>query len=182
MPCTGATGHLLKPAMKTPIFLLLLPLALFSCGKDEAPRRQPDCPTGYTGSECHQQLTPTGIWLAKIDVLEFPAVMPSGAPWDGGNGPDLYLRISRENSHVATTPVYSDAVPGSMPTILLDQPFKLDAERTYQFALYDLDPIGENPLMGTISGPVYSPIAGFPAVLQKQENGVKLKLHVTYTW
>ena len=164
------------------LFPLLCVPALLACNKDDGPKVAPICSQGYTGSNCDQQITPKHMKLSRIEVAEFPATMSGGASWDGADGPDVYVQVSKEQVHFFTSQVNTDVTPGGATDFLLDQPIFMVPNRSYKFSFYDMDPIGDNPLIGTVSSVFYNNTSGFPEVVTRQANGIKLRLYVGYVW
>ena len=70
-----------------------------------------NCPTGYTGSDCGTEKTPSSVTISKIVLNSYPMTTTSSTGWDSFNGPDIFLSIVQgtTSSDIQTSGVASDA-------------------------------------------------------------------------
>ena len=82
--------------MKKLFLLALLPmLFIVGCNKEDVEdekKKQTQCPEGYKGKDCKEQITPSKITLTKIQVTKFPQTN-GGASWDVASGPDIFIKF-----------------------------------------------------------------------------------------
>jgi hypothetical protein len=156
-------------------------LLMSSCSKDEV------CTTGYTGSSCTTQITPSKILVSKIEVIRFPGTDSGGSSWDllPSSGPEIYPILSRAGSEIWNSPTYvTDANPSNSynfnPTQPIELLYPLD---TYTISLYDYDGTSSDDFMGGINFPIYSNSNNFPSTLIVDAGGeVAFKLYLTYSF
>lgn len=179
--------------IKTVVMLMILSsiLTTFSCTKEkDTPQPTPTpapptstCPTGYTGTNCVTQITPSKIRINKITVTRHPA-LDGGNTWDLTSNADIYvtLTVSGAPSPFFTSGVYQDA------NSTLDYDFTnglpidlIGPTLTYEIRLFDEDGTSVDDYMGGISFIPYSSTAGFPSIITIDGGGsVAFQLHVTY--
>ncbi len=164
--------------MKKTLFYFLFAIGVISaCNKDDT------CPTGYTGSSCSTQITPSKIIVSKIEVIRFPATDANGAGWDLTSGADIYPEISYNGSVVYTSSTYyTDANPNSIYVFDLSPSFDVhNPLSTYTIRLYDYDNLDADDYMGGITFTPYESSNNFPSVITIDAGGaVAFKLHLTY--
>lgn len=164
--------------MKQLLIISIVLITFFSCKKEG----DKDCPTGFTGSNCSQQVTPTNILIKSISVTSFPATDANGAGWDLTNGPDIYITIS-QNGNV----LYENSANFSQngaPNVTFNTNFVLpDVDGIYSVSVYDYDDFDSDDFMGGIISPIYTSLNGFPSnvVLSCSGCAVSLSLSVNYT-
>lgn len=165
--------------MKNLTLLLLFVLAVMGCTKEN------DCPAGYMGSDCTQQITPTSMRVTNIRILNFPATDSNGAGWDLTSGADLFVKFSLDNTILYThDEFYQNAISGVSydfkPTINLniDRP-----TNRYVLGLFDYDDgLTEDDVIGAVSFTPYQDGNGFPPVIDIDFNGIHFQLDVVYTF
>jgi hypothetical protein len=162
-------------------FLLacLVLLAMTSaCKKDE------DCPTGFQGSDCNQQITPSKIIVNAVRVTKFPALDPGGASWDVADGPDIYFQMYTD----------ADGIIYDQPTFFEDADASQDFDLTVTPPIEILNPTGEygiqlldyddgvtsDDFMGGIIFIPYNSTNGFPTTLTVDGTLVTFVLELTY--
>ena len=161
--------------MKFKALLIALPLTfILGCSEDEK-----TCDTGYRGDDCEVQIIPSKIRVSSIVVTEFPN-LNKGILWDTDSFPDIYPVVSL----IGTTVIYNastvDSNAVSPGRYVFDGPFDLNPLTAYKFTLRDYDPGSTDPIMGTFEAGVYNSSNGFPAVVNLEDNGLKLQLNVSY--
>ena len=145
-----------------------------------------NCPQGYSGSNCSQQLTPTKVTITKVQVTRFPATDAGGAGWDPTSGPELYPKISLGSSTIySSSTYYIDASTSLVPYDFTPSPYIELTSPTSQYTIeaYDYDTLDPDDWMGGIYFYPYSSTGGFPSTIIIDGGGsVAFKLYVTYTW
>jgi hypothetical protein len=144
-----------------------------------------DCPEGYTGSDCGDQITPSNIRVSKISITKFPSYN-NGSDWDTWSaGPDIYVLIKKNSTTIHEQPtMWEDADAAQDYTYEPNSPIDL-SEPTVQYtiSLYDYDSTGDNDFMGGINFYPYSSDNDFPNTLYIDAGGdVSFELDVSYAW
>jgi hypothetical protein len=171
-------------------------LVTFGCTKEKdtpAPAPVPaptsTCPTGYTGTNCATQITPSKIRITKVTVVKFPQ-FDGGSNWDiadiGDSRPELFVQFSRGSSVLFSTGYFQDANYNqsyywdaiNTPTIF---PYDiLIPTSQHTISAYDYD-TGTNDFIGGFNFTPYSSSGGFPSTLVIQNGGsLEFRLDVTY--
>lgn len=166
--------------MRKPYFIVLMLFTLLSaCKKDDLCENivclnggscvngSCNCPTGYTGADCSQQMTPSRINITSITLLDFPTTTSSGGSWDFSNGADVYLVLELNGVEVADN--RSNAYTNELPPLHwsnLPTAFEMD-EPTNQYTLrvYDRDDFPPDQYLGGINFTPYNSNNGFPTKL-----------------
>jgi hypothetical protein len=165
------------------IFLLASFATLFlmsSCNKDEV------CSTGYTGSSCTTQITPSKILVTKIDIIRFPGTDSGGSSWDlfPSSGPDIYPTLERAGNEIynASSSNITNADPNTDYRFTLSQSIELSYPLdNYIIRLYDYDDTSGDDYMGGVTFSVYDSSNNFPSTLTIDGGGdVAFKLHLEY--
>lgn len=87
---------------------------------------------------------PASVRTMRVVSAVMPAMRPDGQPWDGDNGPDPFVVVSRNNTEVHRSPVVSDTTtpqwqdPG--------QTLFLTPDSLYRFELRDEDGVLDDPI------------------------------------
>lgn len=143
-----------------------------------------DCPDGYSGPNCGDQVTPAKIRISKVKITKFPQY-DSGTNWDLLDGPDIYIIIKKGSALIHEQPtMFEDAnvsqVYSYTPSGYIDL---TDATGQYAISIYDYDDGLGDDFMGGISFYPYSNTGGFPATLFLDAGGqVTFELTVAYVW
>lgn len=135
------------------------------------------CATGYTGTDCGVQITPSKISITNITVTKFNQ---NGDPDDVL--PDVYVKL-KDGSTVLlkASNYYNDATsPGSYDFTPIT-PVILSAFSSYTMELWDYDPISDD-LLQSLTFPSYSSTGGFPTTIEKNDGVFAFTLTITYTW
>jgi len=165
--------------MKHLVFLLLLCLSVFSCKKED--NGPGNCPNGFTGQNCDEQVTPTNILIKSITVTNFPPT-DNGAGWDLTSGPDVYITISQNGNVLYDNS--SNFVQNASAGVTLNSQFVLpDVTGLYSISVFDHDDFDDD-YMGGIIAQVYTSTNGFPSIVQLScaTCKVSLSLSVVYTF
>lgn len=180
------------------IFLLGLTVAFSGCKKDDidpcegitclnggtCANGQCNCPEGYSGSDCSQQVTPDKIRVTKIEITRFPAT-DNGAGWDLTSGPDIYPKLSLGSTEIWTSEdYYQNADPSTVYSFDINPIVNLSSPNDrYTISLYDYDDFDADDFMGGIIFTPYSSNNGFPSTINLDAGGdVAFRLHVNYVW
>jgi len=143
-----------------------------------------NCASGYTGSDCSQQITPTSIKISKIRVIRQPAT-DNGAGWDISDGADIYPLLLQNTTTIWNSPTFiSNVNPNSTydftpsPAIDITSP-----NLQYTIELYDYDASSADDWMGGIIFTLYSSSNGFPTIVSVDAGGsVAFELTLSYVW
>jgi len=153
---------------------------------------QCDCPVGYTGINCSDEVTPSKVWITKVRVKKF-ANSDGITGWDGpGTSPDIRLEIQKgatsvflSNSYFAnvlstgndaydftlTNPI--ETTPGNsiLNVILLDYDQE-DAVPT------------DDDYMGSAYFSPFNDFSGFPASMNVDDpsGNYRFEVFMTYEW
>ncbi|MCB0704282.1 MAG: calcium-binding EGF-like domain-containing protein [Saprospiraceae bacterium] len=142
-----------------------------------------DCPTGYTGPDCSNYLTPSSIKVTNIKVTRFPATESNGAGWDLTSGPDILVTIHHDNNLVYEHSTFYQNADAS-----LSYDFEPDVNFSfsnptdkYTISVYDYDDFDLNDFMGGIEFSPYVPNTAFSTKFNLDAGGsVAFELLVEY--
>jgi hypothetical protein len=198
-----------KLLINTVLVSILLLLTFSSCSSDSDSLCTPipclnggvsnsncgcDCPQGYTGINCANQIQPTKIKITKIRVTSFPNLKPNGSNWDalppGFSNPDIIPVLS---SNSGATILFigteiSDAVSNGNDIFdfIPNTPLIITSPLSqYGLTLYDKDDISPTlEFMGGWDFYIYNSNLGFPTTLSigTGNNNVKFQLTLSYEW
>jgi PKD repeat protein len=141
-----------------------------------------NCPTGYTGSNCGSEVTPSSMRITKITVTDF---VNSG--WDTFpvSSPDIKVTVGLGascSSSLYASEYYQDAYPGPNYDFIPTSPIVIsNPTATIAICLYDDDLSGEEYMAGVQLSP-YSSDEGFPSVRTITISGMTCKVYYTYFW
>jgi len=175
------------------IILLISTLTIQSCKKDKDPcldiicknggtcvNGQCQCPDGYSGVSCSNQVTPALIKVKSISVEGYPQT-DNGAGWDLTSGPDIYVELSLDNTVIYTSGYYQNQLGTanwSNLNIEINNP-----NSTYTIRLYDFDELDEDDYMGGYTFTPYSSTSGFPQIRNiSSGSSFKFNLSLEYFW
>jgi len=144
-----------------------------------------DCSTGWTGSDCSTQVTPSKIQINKIVIRDFPQY-DNGSTWDLNSGPDIFVKFALGSNVIYTQPtVFQDASSGHSLTLTPSQPIIVTSPLSrYAIYLYDYDSGfgGNNDYMGGVEFNIYSSTNNFPGVVTASYGSIKVDFYITYNW
>jgi hypothetical protein len=143
-----------------------------------------DCPQGFYGSDCGQQITPQQIKISKIEVLKFPAT-DNGGGWDLTSGPEIYPKILKDGTTIWTSSIYyENADPSDTHQFSIDPSIQItEPKDRYTIALYDYDGTTANDYMGGVTFTPYSSNNKFPSTIRLDAGGeVVFKIYVSYVF
>lgn len=145
-----------------------------------------DCPDGYSGPACGDQVTPTKIKITKVVVTRFPATDTGGAGWDLTSGPDIYILIIKGSTLIWENQSFfiEDANPSleysftPSTNVYLYNPFDI-----FSVYLYDYDDFDADDVMGGFYFTPYSSTNNFPNMITVDGGGsVAFDLYFAYFW
>lgn len=138
-----------------------------------------DCDTGYTGSDCSVEQTPSTIDII-LTLNSCPGVGVGGAPWDLLDGPDIFLEFNAEGggdytrtqtrlNHNCIDPIVFESVKLRFPQL------------RYNFTLIDEDNLA-NDIMGQFTFVPYESGGGFPPRSVFDNSGFEFTLDFNYNF
>lgn|SRR3990167_5548261 len=149
------------------------------------------CPTGYTGTNCATQITPSSIRINKITITKFPQYDGS-SNWDnsldvGDYRPELYIKLLFGTINLFNSTIYfTDA--NYNQTYEFDSsnngtlfPISIIATSSlFTVQAFDYDSVTGDDLMGTLYFSSYNNSNGFPSILTTTSSNLEFKIYVTY--
>lgn len=150
-----------------------------------------NCPDGYSGIDCGNQITPTRIKVTKIRVKNFPNLNSSGFEWDGVDGPEIFVRLGQGSGSnvnlVYDSGVYPNAVSDGVTNfdfIPTSNVYITSPLVTHTIILGDFDTINSHDLMGGFTFTPYNSLNHFPSsiVLQDLTIPLSFELFLSYEW
>lgn len=145
-----------------------------------------ECPEGFQGTDCSQQIQPSKVRIQKVSVTDFPLTSSTGKQWDENDLPDIFILITDDDGFVWESPViFDNAAPSGQYLFEVTPAIEVtDFNKEYLIYLYDHD--GTNPYeyMGGFSFKPYTPASGFPTQLNLETSKGELRftLVLSYTW
>lgn len=162
--------------MKNTALLIVLLLAAFSCKKEV-----PDCPEGYTGDNCEEEIQPKSFVITKIYLTAWPLTDDFGTSWDFGSNPDLYVTLSKDLSAPPnyTSPVFQEAELG------FTQSWNTSFEFLYNEAVFvqvwdDDGGFTEDDFVGVVFQPYWMYGEGFPILQTHTSGNITINYWVEY--
>ncbi len=148
------------------------------------------CPPGYTGNDCGDEITPKTIIPHKIKVTKVSRTAPSGREYDPAEYPDVYVVVKEGAKVWIHTQTRLNLRPGE--TVEFDVPFLVTTgpyfypSGEYTVELWDNDQItgGQDELMGSADFRAWTPGNGFPEWLKIPiDNGRhEVEIKMEYQW
>ena len=131
-----------------------------------------DCPDNYTGTGCQLQVTPDKIHIREIAVTRFPATNMN-LTWDETDGPDLYFRLSNDESALAQPIIPIENANQSNTNYFFIETFDIfNPEAPHLIELFDYDGAGiPAQKLGEISFTPYYNTNGFPEKITLDNGG-----------
>jgi len=185
----------MKPIKIFSSILFITVASLFSCLKDPCDGTSClhggycmdgscNCPAGYTGEHCQDQVTPIKMKVQAITVTRFPG-LNDGLPWDANDGPDIYFKMSEPDYPLAQPEYLVENADPSIDYSFSFVPFDLRfVTATYKMELFDYEGVGiPSQKMGELLFTPYSATSGFPTTLVLDDGGsIAFKLVVEYVF
>lgn len=142
------------------------------------------CPTGYTGSNCGTEVTPSSMRITKIRVTDF-----SNSGWDTfpSSSPDIFVTVNSGTScgtGLFDSNYYEDAYPGPNYDFSPSSPIVLSNPTTpISICLYDYDSTSGDDLMGGFYFTPYQNGSNFPSSKSfTDSNGNSYIVYFQYYW
>lgn len=162
--------------------LLIITLALFATGCKKT------CETGYTGSSCTTEKTPTSMTITKIQVNSFEPTKSNGTTWDFAYGKaDIYPVV-----YVGSLPIFDGSSlrilsASSQSTHIFNLPAPITISyptSTHVVKLFDYDATSANEDIGGFSFTPYTNGQKFPStiLLTNPASNNSYTLYVTYNF
>jgi hypothetical protein len=183
----------MRPIQILSAVILLSGLSFLSCNRDNCEGNycdhggickdgNCDCPTGYIGPHCTDQVTPLKMKVKAVTVTRFPATN-DGMSWDPTDGPDIFFKMSEE--------VYPLAQPEHLienADAAIDYTFNIVSfdlryvTSPYKMELFDYEGVGiPAQKMGEMFFTPYSTNNGFPTTLILDDGGsIAFTIEVQY--
>ena len=192
----GLSRNFMKTLFKKS-FVLFLILTTFSCSEDSETNSSPvpNCPQGYTGSNCSIQVTPTKISISKIEIVSFPATDPSAVTgfWDyvpldsSQNAPDIAILFSDATTSTlfsnTSTNAFNNAQANTVYTYTYPNPIQItNVNNLFKIELRDIDSNNTFQSMSTSFFSIYNSFNNFPSVIPIINGNTKYNIYVSYTW
>lgn len=148
-----------------------------------------DCPEGFGGSDCGEEIKPLSITVKKVTVKNFPPTDPNGGGWDADTGPDIYVKIERKNDDGTYTSAYNteqskkDNADYKKQYSFSDNSTSLKPDFSYRILLYDSDINNPDQEMDKKSFSAYKVGDKFPnPIVVSAPKGTTFELTVEYKW
>lgn len=161
------------------LMLLLLPICVMmfsTCSED--------CETGYTGSGCTTQITPSRIVISNIRVSSFPEVDGNGSLWDDFTSkPDVYPVFYDVDNNILYNP--GTHIEEANSGVNYDFSCSIaiyEVTERYGVALYDYDSIGDDDFMIGIEFNIYDSSNGFPSEVELFLGSTRIYLTIEYSF
>lgn len=163
--------------------LAIITLALFATGCKKT------CETGYTGSSCTTEKTPTSMTITKIEVNRFEPRNSSGFTWDvtsAAGYADIFIDLKLGSQIVWQSPVYyASAYYLNTYTFTPTSPITISNPTSdYTLSMYDFDGASANDFMNSYTTNIYRKGENFPSkiILTNSINNYSYTLYVTYNF
>lgn len=171
------------------LLILLSVICLFvsgSCSKIDPN----NCPKGYYGIDCVDQIDPKQITITKITVTNFPIKTGNGEAFDlDGSTPDILPELElyggnkiiwTSNEHIdnPASQCCIDFIPN--PAITINDPAANNG--LFRFTLYDFDDGDIKQLVNFADFQLYYNSNTFPTVSHYDINGLGFTLYLSYSW
>lgn len=143
-----------------------------------------NCTTGYTGSNCGTEVTPSSMRITKIVVTDF-----ENSGWDTfpASSPDIFINVRTGTScspsgGLYTSSYYQDAYPGPNYDFIPSSPIVItNPTAPIAICLYDDDVSGEDFMIGVNFTP-YQNGNNFPSSRNLSISGLSCTVYFTYYW
>lgn len=132
-----------------------------------------DCPPGFTGNNCQEQLIPDRIRIASVRLDRFPPTKPDGQLWDVDGAPDLFFRLMDLDRPIAQPMLLVEDADNDKQHyffINIIDMYNVNHEHTMQ--LFDYEGLGlDKDFLGEIKFIPYHQESGLPSVLVLDDGG-----------
>lgn len=162
--------------MKQISYLILLCLLAFSCKKEKQ-----DCPLGYTGDDCKEEVKPKAVHISNVFLNSYSATNHGNA-WDTfSQYADPYFTIEDVNGNVLYISNYiEEAFPGTTQIWSLD--FLCDVNSAYFILFHDYDSANEDENIAVFLFQPYTNGQGFPVEISLADPFCSATLLISYDY
>ena len=185
--------------MKKTLFLFLLSLLIFSCGKETDPCEGVtclnngfcfnggcDCPERWEGLDCSNQKTPNSVRVTNVKLNSFP-FDNDGISWDVLDRADVYFQINEGTQSDGPLVFKSISFQNSSPEQMLrwqliTESVNLDPSKRYSIFFYDKDDLSADDYIGGLGFDAYGNNNGFPEVLKLENAAINIELEFQYIY
>jgi hypothetical protein len=154
--------------MKKVIYAFLILSLGIGCVKDDK-----DCPDGFAGEDCNQELTPERVDLKSISVTVTSTgwdVFPTASP------PDIFFIVESAGG----TELLETTICTNSNTCTWTGTLSFGPSETCVVKIYDSDDLGIKELIGSYTLDLYSNGAGFPTSHTATLSGVTASVGLSY--
>lgn len=151
-----------------------------------------DCPDGYSGTDCSQELTPSKVIITKAIVKSFPNTESDGTNWDFNliveeQLADIYITIENSSFNILfdSPTYYLNVLSGEGEFFEFDVNLEItDVESSHLISVWDYDPSSDDDFMATAGFFPYENNNGFPNTLTvlSQTSNLLVDLELSYQW
>lgn len=135
------------------------------------------CPQGYGGTYCENQVTPSHMTISKITVTNFNQ---NGDPDDVL--PDIYIKLKNGNTVMYNSPTYyNNATSPGNYNFIPASPISINPSGTYTVELWDSDTVSDDFLELAVFS-AYTGYSGFPQYITATYLTFSCKVYVSYSW
>lgn len=153
-----------------------------------------ECPPGFTGTECSNEITPSMVMITKATVKVFPNIN-NGELWDlaipdaDSALPDIYITFQDSDLNtIYDSPTFYENVisgEGTFFEFTMEPPLEVtEFDDPYLVNIYDYDPSNDDDFMTSRAFFAYSQNNGFPETITvvSQSDEILIDLEVSYQW
>jgi hypothetical protein len=152
-----------------------------------------NCPQGYSGVNCSNQVTPSRISITKVIVKSFPNTDLSGGFWDptiptADDGlPDIYITFQNSDLNVIydSPTFFGNAISdgSTFYEFTLNPPLVItNYSNPYLVSIWDYDVNNADDFMTSEGFFIYNSTGGFPETLTVLDTSEPILVDITLTY
>lgn len=152
-----------------------------------------ECPQGFKGIDCSEQIEPKSITITKATVKAFPIQQSNGDNWDfdlitpNNELPDVYITIQNSTLVVVyDSPTFfeNSLITGGNYLEFISNLKIVNYANPYLVNIYDFDTSGNDDFMASEGFFIYSEFKGFPETIDVIDvaDSILVELNLTYEW